>query len=317
MKVVVIGFGSIGKRHVNNLLSLGILDIVLLRTSKKANELNLPEITKYEEIIKINPDFVIVSNPTSLHFQTLKFLVQNQFNILCEKPFLYQPEEWDLLKPLLENYKGKANIVFNLRYHPCIKKVKELIFEGLLGKIYSARFFVGQYLPDWRPETNHLLSYSASKKMGGGVVMDLVHEIDLAQYLLGKPSSEIHSIVSKISNVTVDSADIAEILYSTINKEIVSIHMDYLYRGYSRHFSICGKEANLYCDLFKNTVKITGDKNKQIENYEFQDFERNDMYINLVKDYIKELTETKYKCSLPSFFENKTVMQTCFKINNY
>jgi predicted dehydrogenase len=317
MKVVIVGYGSIGKRHVKNLISIGVKDIILCRSSLNGNELNLKEVTELADIIKINPDFVIVSNPTSLHFQTLKFLVQYQFNILCEKPFLHRPEEWDLLKPFLKNYKGNANIVFNLRFHPCVQKVKELIFEGTLGKIHSARFFVGQYLPDWRPETNHLDSYSASKRMGGGVVMDLVHEIDVAEYLLGKPHGEIHSIVSKVSDVTVDSADIAEILYSTINREIVNIHMDYLYRGYSRHFSICGKEANLHCDLSKNIIKITGDKNKKIEYFEFKDFERNDMYLDLISDYIKGLTNTSFQSSLPSFHENESVMHTCFQINNY
>ena len=317
MKVVVVGYGSIGKRHVRNLVSLGFKDIVLCRSSANGNELNLKEVSKLEDIIKINPDFVIVSNPTSLHFQTLKFLVQHQFNILCEKPFLHKPKEWDLLKPLLKNYKGHANIVFNLRYHPCIQKVKELLQNNRLGEIYSGRFFVGQYLPDWRSGINHLESYSAFKDMGGGVVMDLVHEIDVAEYLLGKPQGEIHSIVSKVSDVTVDSADIAEILYRTINSEIVNIHMDYLYRGYSRHFSICGKEANLHCDLFKNTIKMTGDKNKKIEYFEFKDFERNDMYLDLISDYIKGLTNTSFQSSLPSFHENESVMHTCFQINNY
>ena len=317
MKVVVVGYGSIGKRHVRNLVSLGFKDIVLCRSSANGNELNLKEVSKLEDIIKINPDFVIVSNPTSLHFQTLKFLVQHQFNILCEKPFLHKPKEWDLLKPLLKNYKGHANIVFNLRYHPCIQKVKELLQNNRLGEIYSGRFFVGQYLPDWRSGINHLESYSAFKDMGGGVVMDLVHEIDVAEYLLGKPQGEIHSIVSKVSDVTVDSADIAEILYRTINSEIVNIHMDYLYRGYSRHFSICGKEANLHCDLFKNTIKMTGDKNKKIEYFEFKDFERNDMYLDLISDYIKGLTNTSFQSSLPSFHENESVMDTCFQINNY
>ena len=152
--------------------------------------------------------------------------------------------------------------------------------------------------------------------MGGGVVMDLVHEIDLAEYLLGKPQGQIHSIVSKVSNVTIDSPDIAEIIYKSINSEIVSIHLDYLYRGYSRHFSICGNEANLHCDLFKNTIKITGDNNKQIEHFMFENFERNDMYLNLLRDYMKGLTNTTYQFNLPSFIENESVMSTCFQINN-
>lgn len=316
MKVVVIGYGSIGKRHVANLIELGIVDVFLFRSSKKGNKLNLKEITKFEDIININPDFVIVSNPTSLHFQILKSLVKYKFNILCEKPILHKIEEWNLLKPLLKCYKGCANVMFNLRYHPCINKVKELLDNNTLGKINSARFFVGQFLPDWRSEINHLESYSAFKELGGGVVMDLIHEIDIAEYLLEKPQSEIYSIVSKVSDVTVDSSDIAEIIYNTINSGIVNIHMDYLYRGYSRHFLISTKKVNLHCDLFNNIIKITGDKNKLIDCFEFNNFTRNDMYIDLLKDYIKSLKNKDYKSRLPSFHENESVMHTCFQINN-
>lgn len=316
MKAVVIGNGSIGKRHINNLISLGIDNITLCRSSLKGNDLNLKEIVGLEEILKIQPNFVIVSNPTSLHFKTLEFLIQNQFNILCEKPLLHLSKEWELLKPLLKNYKGFSNVVFNLRYHPCIQKTKELLDNNELGEINSARFFVGQYLPDWRPETNHLECYSAHKEMGGGVVMDLVHEIDLAEYLLGKPKGQIHSIASKVSDVTIDSLDIAEVLYKTGNNKIVNIHMDYLYRGYSRHFLISGKEFNLHCDLFENTIKVTGNQNEQIQSFEFKDFERNDMYLNLLDDYIKGLTNTNYQSELPSFYDNESVMNTCFQINN-
>ena len=228
MKVVVIGFGSIGKRHVNNLISLGIHDITLCRTQANGNALNLKEIEHLEDIIKINPDFVIVSNPTFLHFETLEFLIRNHFNILCEKPLLHKSKEWDSLKLILNSYEGHARIAFNLRYHPCIIKVKNIINSNELGAINFARFLVGQYLPDWRPNTNHLEGYSAKKEMGGGVVLDLVHEIDIAEYLLDKPKGNIQSIVSKVSDVTVDSVDIAEILYQTTDHVIVNIHMDYL-----------------------------------------------------------------------------------------
>ena len=107
------------------------------------------------------------------------------------------------------------------------------------------------------------------------------------------------------------------LIYKSINSEIVNIHLDYLYRGYSRHFSICGNEANLHCDLFKNTIKITGDNNKQIEHFKFENFQRNDMYLNLLHDYMKELTTTTYQSNLPSFIENESVMSTCFQINNW
>lgn len=316
MKVVVIGYGSIGKRHVTNLISLGVKDVVLCRSLAKGNALGLREIVQLEEIIEIQPDFVIVSNPTAIHYQTLKFLVQHQFNILCEKPLLHTREEWNTLKEPLENYKGIGNVVFNLRYHPCVQKVSDLLAANVLGKVHTARFFVGQYLPDWRPGTNHLESYSAFKEMGGGVVMDLVHEIDVAAYLLGAPQGHIHSIANKVAEVTVNSVDIAEVLYTTATNEVVSIHMDYLYRGYARHFIISGEKANLHCDLFENTIKITGDKNQLLDFVEFKEFERNDMYIDLLEDYIKSIQNNTHKTNLPSFYENESVMNTCFQINN-
>ena len=73
--------------------------------------------------------------------------------------------------------------------------------------------------------------------------------------------------------------------------------------------------ANLHCDLFENTIEITGNENKQIEYFEFKDFKKNDMYFDLIKDYIEQINNKNYKSNLPSFSENKTVMQTSFKIN--
>lgn len=316
MKVVLIGYGSIGKRHVNNLLLLGIKDITLCRVIAKGNDLNLKEIEDINEVVKLEPDFIIVSNPTFMHYQSLKILLINQINILCEKPLIHTFEEWTLLKPLLEDYEGVASIVFNLRYHPCIQKVKELLEDNELGEVNFGRFFVGQYLPDWRLKINHLDSYSASKKKGGGVVMDLIHEIDIAEYLLSKPKGQINSIVSKVSDVTVDSVDIAEVIYKTINNKVVNIHLDYLYRGFSRHFLIVGKKANLHCDLFKNIIKITGNHNQLLKSFKYNDFKRNNMYIDLLKDYMESLINTDYHSRLPSFYENESVMNTSFQINN-
>lgn len=316
MKVVVIGYGSIGKRHVDNLIALGINEIVLCRSTLKGNNNNLKEINRLEDIISINPGFVIVSNPTSKHFEVLEFLIKNQFNILCEKPLVHKPEQLLFLKELLNDYKGIARVVFNLRFHPCIQKTREIIKTNKLGRIHFARFFVGQYLPDWRPNTNHLESYSASKEMGGGVVLDLVHEIDIAEYLFGSPDGVINSLVDRVSKVTVDSPDVAEVLYKSEDKVVINIHMDYLYRGYARHFLICGSNFNLKCDLFENTIQISGDKNEIIETFKFSDFERNDMYYGVLEDFIEVIKNKKSRSTLPSFLENESVMNTCFQVIN-
>lgn len=313
MKVVVVGFGSIGKRHVNNLISLGIEDITLCRSKKTGNFLNLKEIDTLEEILLIKPNFVVVSNPTALHYETLQFLISNNINVLCEKPLLSSKKQWAPLENSLKKYNGKSKVVYNLRLHPCVQKVKEILEDNSIGSINYARFFVGQYLPDWRPNTNHLDSYSSHKKMGGGVVLDLIHEIDIANYLLGKPKEEVQFISKKISNVTVDSVDVAEIIYLSENNQLVNIHLDYLYRGYKRDFLINGSKFNLVCNLSKNTVKITGDNNQIVEQYSFNNFCRNDMYIDALKDYLKSLNNEDG--ILPSFIENIPVMETSFIVN--
>ena len=92
--------------------------------------------------------------------------------------------------------------------------------------------------------------------------------------------------------------------------------MDYLYRGYSRNFLICGSNYNLHCDLFKNEIKITGNQNELIQSFDFKNFQRNDMYINLLNDYIELLTNNEMTSNLPSLLDNQSVMETCFKIKN-
>lgn len=312
--VVVIGYGSIGKRHVDNLISLGVTNITLVRSRLSGNKYDLNEINDLVEILKINPDFVILSTPTSLHFSSLKFLISNNINILSEKPLVQNEKEWTYLKKLLLNSTSKNRIIYNLRLHPCVQKVKQLLAKNKLGKINYSRFFVGQYLKDWRPNVNHLESYSSFRNKGGGVILDLVHEIDLAEYLLGRPKDKIFHISDKVSNVTVDSFDVSEIMYKTENKNIVNIHLDYLYKGYSRNFLINGSDFNLFCDLNKNTIEISGDSNKVEECYIFDKFKKNDMYLNVIRDFILCLNEGQ--TLLPSFKDNISVMKTCFKVNN-
>lgn len=289
-KVGLIGYGSIGKRHLKNLLISGVKEIALLRALGNGNEFGLKEYYSPDDFFRQPFDFIILSNPTSEHHKFLVRMITTNQNIFCEKPVVGKPEEAGQISQMLSNYKGKSITAFNMRFHPCISRTAQIINEGQLGNIYSARFFVGQYLPDWRPQTDYSKSYSAIRSLGGGVTLDLVHEIDLALYLVGSPVSSIYSIADKFSNLKIETEDLTEILFRSSNGALVSIHLDYLYRGYRRNFELIGEKVNLYCDLFNNTVKIFDDKNQIILDEAFPDFQRNDMYLSLLKYYIANLT---------------------------
>jgi predicted dehydrogenase len=291
LKVCVIGFGSIGKRHCQNLKRIGVHDITLFRETGKGNDFGFQEIYNEDELFSSEFDFFILSNPTALHYKFLEKLIPKQSNILVEKPIVATWEEFNQLELLLKNYSGIGMCAYNLRFHPCIQKAKEILEDRTLGKTYSARFFVGQYLPDWRPNTDYRTSYSSSNVLGGGVVLDLIHEIDLANYLCGFVKKNFHSIVGKLSDLEIETEDLAEIHYQSSKDVFVSIHMDYLVQGYSRYFEIICEKGRLICDLFKNEIQIIKAKNEVTNKFTFGDFDRNDMYLSLMEYYIKRYLE--------------------------
>ena len=174
LKFGIIGFGSVGQRHAKNLISLGIKNIILLRKIGLDNKYKFKEFVDFDSFLHDSPDAIIVANPTSLHADYLNIILSSNINVLVEKPVVSNLDELRIINSKLCDYKGIGMTAFNMRYHPCIDEVKSIIKKKELGKIFSTRFFVGQYLPDWRTNADYSKSYSASFEMGGGVLFDLI-----------------------------------------------------------------------------------------------------------------------------------------------
>jgi predicted dehydrogenase len=315
LKIGVIGFGSIGRRHCENFISLGYSDITLLRSQSKSNIFGLNEIYVDDEFLAVPFDFIILSTPTSLHFPYLKKLILMQQNIFVEKPIVSNNEEAKSLQKLLTNYHGLGMCGYNLRFHPCVKKVYELLSSNNMGQIYSARFFVGQYLPDWRPYSDYRVSYSAKSDLGGGVVLDLIHEIDLASFLFGKVKKSFHAMVGKLSALEIETEDIAEIHYQAENDTLVSIHLDYLTRGYSRYFEVICENGRIHCDLYTAEIKVIRNKNIVTDVFTFKEFNRNDMYLSLIR-YFTDCIETKTQPQ-PNLFDGMESLNTALTAKSF
>lgn len=289
LAVGVVGFGSIGKRHVENLIKLGVQNITLLRSGSCDTNSNFLETSDFAEFISRSFDFILISNPTALHYKyLLEFLIRD-LNILCEKPLVSNIEDAKSLNNLLSNYRGISGTALNMRFHPVVLKFREILEEGTCGKVLHARLFVGQYLPDWRPKINYSESYSAIRELGGGVTLDLVHEIDLALFIFGTPVNGFESISGKFSDLMINTEDITEIIYKSSNGSLISIHLDYLFRGYKRTIEVICERCNIYCDLFKNEIFISDEKGNKKEVHSFDNFNRNDMYNDLIKSYLKDI----------------------------
>ena len=218
MKVLIIGYGSIGKRHEEVLLSIdGIeqIDIVTQQTLvNKVTYINLEEvfeITKY--------DYYIIASQTSSHYEQLRYLESKVSGklIFCEKPLFKTKEQLQIVNNLV--YVG-----YVLRFHPLVKTLRELIKDK---KVISVNVNCGQYLPTWRPESDYKDSYSAKKEEGGGVLLDLSHEIDYIQWLFGK-IEELQSYQLKVSDLEIDSDDLTMIIGKTKKETIINMSIDYI-----------------------------------------------------------------------------------------
>ena len=290
LKAGIIGFGSIGRRHADNMIRLGLKDIFLYREQGRGNEFGFMEFSDFDEFMAQPIDFFLISNPTARHFGFLQKIIERNRNVLVEKPVVCTEREVDTIERLLPTCTGVGLVAYNLRFHPCVRRTDALLRSGVIGRPMYARFSVGQYLPDWHPGTDYSQSYSAKKEQGGGCALDLIHEIDLAIHLLGEPILPAHSLLAKVSNLVIDTEDTADFLYRTDTNVAVSVHLDYLYRGYKREFEIVGEEGTILCDLFRSRLLVTGSSEAKTLCDERFEFQRNDMYLDLMKYYIECVT---------------------------
>ena len=239
-KALIMGFGSIGEKHAKILKrNFGFKEIYFYskRNSKKY------KILKYlSEVKKKIFDYIVISSKTSQHFSNIKFIEKNFYKkkILIEKPLFHRNI----------NFKVKKNIYavgYNLRFHPLIQKLKKDINRK---KIYSIKVICNSYLPDWRKNIKSHDSYSSHKKKGGGVILDLSHELDYVRWIFGNLKIKFVS-KGKVSGLTHDSEDYLSLAGKIKNADF-SIDLNYFSKISKRLIFVDGKNFSITLDLIKN-----------------------------------------------------------------
>lgn len=252
MKFLIAGLGSIGRRHLRNLISLGEKNIVLLRTRKATlsddNLVDFPVETDLKEALqKHKPEAVIVANPTSLHLDVAIPAAEAGCHILLEKPVSNSLERLDVLQSTAQKSGSKILVGFQFRYHPTLSKAHELIQSDAIGKVLTAHAHWGEYLPQWHPWEDYRQSYAARADLGGGVIVTLTHPLDYLRYLIGEVDS-LWSFNGHISPLEVDVEDVAEIGLKFNNGAIGGVHLNYVQRPPIHRLEIVGTEGTLRWD---------------------------------------------------------------------
>lgn len=246
MKSLVIGYGSIGQRHVRVLTEMGVSVSVLSRRDIEFKNIY----SSLENALNNNDfDYIIIANETVSHINTLKQLKQLNFpgKILVEKPLFMHKEEIHF------DY-SHIYVAYNLRFHPLIEELKGQLSNE---KVLSVNAYVGQYLPNWRQNTDYTLSYSASREKGGGVLRDLSHELDYLIMLFGEWKTLVSDVI-KISDLNIQTEDYVNIHYVTKSNSRVTVELNYLDRITQRYVIVKTNSRTIKVDFIHNTMNCNG-----------------------------------------------------------
>lgn len=301
MNVLIIGLGSIGKKHVDSLFKIDKdINIYALRRFENCETYkHVQNITNYLDIIEII-DFIIISNITSSHFDTILEFSKFKIPLFIEKPLIHELKGILKLKKEINEKEIITYVACNLRFHPVINYLQKKILPEIT-KINEIYVYCGSYLPDWRPGSDFKNSYSSNKKMGGGVHLDLIHELDYCYWLFGKPE-KLNSYKFCKSHLNINSIDSVNYLldYNDFN---IKINLNYFRRDSKRYLEILTDNDTIYCDLINNKISSFS------KNYEVK-FDKINTY-DLQMHYFLDNYENKY--IMNNIDEAYEVIKLCLK----
>ena len=291
MKALVVGGGSIGKRHLQNLRDLEVKDIALVEADAQrrrtvTGELGLPCFSQLNVGLDWTPDFVVIATPTHLHVEQALHIARNGFDLFVEKPLGHTPSGLDELLAVVEQKQLISLVGCNMRFHPGPAQVKELLLQHRLGKVLFARLHVGSYLPSWRPEADYRVNYAAADETGGGCILDCIHEIDLARWYLGEVL-EVFCIAGHMSSLEISTEDVAILVCRHIGGAISEIHLDYVQRTYERGCQIVGESGSLFWDFNQRQVRWFDATTSQWTFFdEPREWQFNQMYMDEMRHFL-------------------------------
>ena len=304
MKFLIAGLGSIGRRHLRNLVALGQEDILLYRTNRST----LPDDalapysveTDLAAALAHKPDAVIVSNPTALHLDVAIPAARAGCHLLLEKPVASQMDERvSTLHALVRESDVQVLVGFQFRFHPALMGIKALLESGKVGAVHTFRVHWGEYLPGWHPWEDYRQSYAARKDLGGGVVNTLSHPLDYARWLFGEVA-QLSAVTGQVSNLELDVEDVAEITLQMQNGGIGSIHLNYIQRPPEHWLEIVCEKGQIRWDNETGVADYyLADSESWAAIQPPPGFERNDLFLGEMRHFLNLIAgEQPSRCDL-------------------
>ena len=289
--ICVVGLGNISTRHRKNIRKVFKNSYIIGLSSSQRNIADLPHecdlvVQSLKEVLEYNIQLAIIASPATMHYGHAHFFISNNIPTLIEKPIAASLTDAHKIQASAYKYKTPVAVGYCLRYMPSARIVKETIKNSLIGDIYNIHICAGEHLDFWRKNKDYRESVSALKKLGGGVLLELSHEIDYLCWLIEDvkfQSSYIRN--SNYLDIDKDIEDAADIIFK-ISNGTCTMHLDFLQTPSQRHATFYGTKGRLEWDIKHNTVDlITIDSEKNL--YNGTNWDKNNMYLDMLNDFRK------------------------------
>lgn len=288
MKAFVVGCGSIGTRHVANLRTHGIDEILVFDPSaERAGEVVRLHQAKacgvLEDGFASGPDIALICSPPHLHIAHARGAVAAGCHVFIEKPLAHTLSETDDFLREATHAERVVQVGYNLRFDRALADLKRMIEQGVIGPLRYIQAEFGQYLPDWRPQRDYRDNYTAHASWGGGIILDGSHELDYIRWIGGEVEA-VSCRAGNLSSLEMDAEDTAEITLRLAGNRIAHVHLDCIRRDYTRRCTIVGELGTLEWDLKGPTRHFDAASGRWIEHA--RSGELNDMYLDEIGEFL-------------------------------
>ena len=306
-RVLFVGLGGIGQRHLRNLRNLlgESVQVSAYRVRRELQTLDdtlqvVPGVdlereygvdvcSDIEQAFAVKPDVVFITNPSSLHVPIAMRAARHGCHLFIEKPLSHSLAEVSELVALCEKQKLTTCVAYQLRYHPGFQRLRELLGAGVLGRILSVRAEVGEYLPGFHPYEDYRRMYASKRELGGGVTLSQIHELDYLCALFGAPR-RVFSMGGHVSSLEVDVDDLSlsllEFARSDGSPLFVELHQDFVQRPAQRSCTIIGERGKLCWSLSARFLEHSDESGKVLEHRDFSQFPRNQAFKDELRAFL-------------------------------
>ncbi len=315
LRGLIVGLGSIGNRHLNNLCEMGVSGMTVVRRAGSPNQqfappANVSVSLSLDDALSNRPDFAVICNPTHLHAVTATKCLEAGVHVLIEKPLgrdLGSDEK--RLVEIATASDRVCGLAYCMRYHPAYQAAREIIRNGEIGKCHYAKAWFEGYLPDWHPWEDHKDSYASSISQGGGALRTLDHELDFMNWVLGPALSAI-GFAQNTSGIQIEADDLAMYQMRHGDGVMSQITTSLCRKPQSRGFEFVGSNGTISFRVEEGKLLRKLANSPHTETIiDSSSYNINQMYVDLAQNFLLAVNDVSHSTTLPTLGQAVCNMQ--------